>query len=125
MIASRQVPTGSIVSLCRYPVKSMMGEQLNAVDVTERGLLGDRTYAIMDSTTGNVATAKNLRKFPGLFDCLSTFVEPPKLGAPIPPVRITFPDGTAITSVDGGVGSLLSGVFGHDVTLSAPLGHSA
>ena len=39
---------GSVVSLWRYPVKSMMGEELNASVVTERGLFGDRTYAIMD-----------------------------------------------------------------------------
>src|SRR2546425_1468431 len=33
---------GSVVSLWRYPVKSMMGEELNAAEITERGLLGDR-----------------------------------------------------------------------------------
>ena len=32
---------GSIVSLWRYPVKSMMGEEINSSLVTERGLLGD------------------------------------------------------------------------------------
>jgi hypothetical protein len=33
----------SVVSLWRYPVKSMLGEELlSAVEVTERGLLGDR-----------------------------------------------------------------------------------
>lgn len=31
---------GSVVSLWRYPVKSMMGEELNAAPVTQRGLLG-------------------------------------------------------------------------------------
>ena len=39
---------GSVVALWRYPVKSMMGEELNATDVTERGLLGDRAYALVD-----------------------------------------------------------------------------
>src|SRR5207302_1081822 len=39
---------GSVVSLWRYPVKSMMGEELNATDVTEHGLLGDRVYALLD-----------------------------------------------------------------------------
>ena len=50
---------GSVVSIWRYPVKSMMGEDLNAVDVTERGLLGDRTYALVDTSDGKVASAKN------------------------------------------------------------------
>ena len=40
---------GSVASLWRYPVKSMLGEELIATDVTERGLLGDRAYALVDS----------------------------------------------------------------------------
>jgi uncharacterized protein len=32
-----QAVFGSIVSLWRYPVKSMMGEELNAAEVTKRG----------------------------------------------------------------------------------------
>src|SRR5438094_151859 len=51
------VALGSVVSLWRYPVKSMMGEELNATDVTERGLLGDRTYALVDTSDGKAATA--------------------------------------------------------------------
>ncbi len=39
----------AIVSLWRYPVKSMMGEELNAADVTERGVLGDRAYALVEA----------------------------------------------------------------------------
>jgi uncharacterized protein YcbX len=41
-----------VVSLHRYPVKSMMGEELNATEVDEFGLLGDRAYAIVDTPTG-------------------------------------------------------------------------
>ena len=33
---------GTVLSLWRYPVKSMIGEELNATKVAERGLLGDR-----------------------------------------------------------------------------------
>ena len=40
-----QQQAGSVVGIWRYPVKSMMGEELNASEVTERGLLGDRAYA--------------------------------------------------------------------------------
>ena len=42
MSQAAQPPIGSVVSLWRYPVKSMMGEELNAAAVDERGLLGDR-----------------------------------------------------------------------------------
>ena len=40
-----QTNAGSVVSLWRYPVSAMMGEELNASGVTEHGLLGDRAYA--------------------------------------------------------------------------------
>src|SRR5438874_2607957 len=35
-----QVEAGSVVGLWRYPVKSMIGEELNAAEVTDRGLVG-------------------------------------------------------------------------------------
>ena len=67
MSPTTQTEMGSVVSLWQYPVKSMMGEELNAAEVTERGLLGDRAYALVDSADLKVATAKNPRKWPHLF----------------------------------------------------------
>src|ERR687891_2368712 len=93
-----QTAVGSVVSLWQYPVKSMMGEELNATEITERGLLGDRAYALVDSSDEKVATAKNPRKWPNLFDFRATFIEPPHISANVPPVRITLPDGTTATS---------------------------
>ncbi len=92
---------GSVVSLWRYPIKAMMGEELNAAEVTERGLLGDRAYALVDSSDGKAATAKNPRKWPRLFDFRAAFIEPVRLAAKLPPVRITLPDGTTVTSDHG------------------------
>jgi uncharacterized protein YcbX len=60
--------TETVVSIWRYPVKSMMGEELNSSYVTERGLIGDRTYALIDQNTGKVPNAKNPRKWGKLFD---------------------------------------------------------
>src|SRR5258708_38628614 len=71
---------GKIVTLWRYPIKSMMGEELNATDVTKRGLLGDRAYALVDQATTKVASAKNPRKWPHLFDFRAAFVVPPRPG---------------------------------------------
>ena len=56
---SGHVQVGSVAALWRYPVKSMMGEELNACDVTDRGLLGDRQFAVVDRATGKVGGAKN------------------------------------------------------------------
>jgi uncharacterized protein YcbX len=63
-----QVQAGSVVALWRYPVKSMLGEELNCSDVTSRGLLGDRQFAVVDRSTGKVGGAKNPRKWGNFFD---------------------------------------------------------
>ena len=109
---------GSVVALARYPVKSMMGEELNAAEVTERGLLGDRAFAVVDRADGKVASAKNPRKWGRLFDFRAAFVEPPRRGAPLPPVRITLPDGTIAGSEQPDVERLLSRAVGREATLS-------
>src|SRR5712691_8903866 len=101
MSNATQTEVGSVVSLWQYPVKSMMGEELNATEVTERGLLGDRAYALVDSSDGKVATAKNPRKWPRLFDFRATFIEPSRAATKVPPVRIALPDGTTVTSEQG------------------------
>ena len=61
------MPVGHIVALWRYPVKSMQGEQVDWSAVTERGLVGDRAYAILDRETGHIASAKHPRKWRCLF----------------------------------------------------------
>src|SRR5206468_8756578 len=114
-----QIKPGSVVSLWRYPVKSMMGEELNAIEVTERGLLGDRAYALVDSSDGKAATAKNPRKWPHLFDFRATFIEPAVVGAQVPSVRIALPDGTTINSDRGDLNQILSKGLDREVTIRA------
>jgi hypothetical protein len=86
-------PTGTLVSLHRYPVKSMMGEELNAARVTPRGVFGDRAYALCDSETHKIVSAKNPRKWPGLFSYRAAYVSPPEVEPATPAVRVTLPDG--------------------------------
>ena len=112
-----QVVLGSVVSLWRYPVKSMMGEELNASEVTDRGLLGDRVYALLDSSDGKVASAKNPRKWPQLFDFRAALVDAPQSGAQLPPVRITLPDGSILSSTQTDVNRTLSKALNREVTL--------
>jgi uncharacterized protein len=119
MSNTTQTEVGSVVSLWQYPVKSMMGEELNAAAVTERGLLGDRAYALVDSSDGKAATAKNPRKWPRLFDFRATFIEPARAAAKLPPVRITLPDGTTVTSDQGDLNQILSKALNREVTLGA------
>ena len=113
-----QTDTGKIVSIWRYPVKSMLGEELNSSYITERGLVGDRAYALVDKETGKVVSAKNPRKWEKLFDFRSVFMDIPEVAENIPPVRITLPDGTLIVSnQDEDIDYTLSKALGRDVRL--------
>ena len=117
-----EMDVGSVVTLWRYPIKSMMGEELNISAITERGLLGDRAYALMDRSTGKVASAKNPRKWSKLFDFRANYAESPRPGEKFPPVRITLPEGTMVTSEQSDIDQALSTALGREVTLttSAP-----
>ncbi len=95
----------------------MMGEELNASEITQRGLLGDRAYALVDSSTGKLASAKNPRKWGKLFDFRAAFIKPPSPGGEIPAVRIALPDGAQITSEQGDVNQILSNVLSREVRL--------
>ncbi|WP_371518347.1 MOSC domain-containing protein [Kitasatospora sp. NBC_01300] len=53
---------GVIERLWRYPVKSTGGERLDSVEVDERGLAGDRLYAVRDAD-GKLGSGKNTRRF--------------------------------------------------------------
>ncbi|MFB4281131.1 MULTISPECIES: MOSC domain-containing protein [unclassified Nonomuraea] len=55
-----------VETLRRYPVKSMLGEEIAESEVTERGLGGDRARAVLDVATGKIASAKNPRLWRGL-----------------------------------------------------------
>jgi len=107
-----------VVGLWRYPVKSMMGEELNAAEVAERGLVGDRQFAVIDPSTGKVAGAKNPRKWGNFFDFRAAYVEPPKARSKLPAVRLTLPDGTVVTSDQPDLTQTLSTALGRQVAFA-------
>jgi uncharacterized protein YcbX len=102
----------------------MMGEELDAAEVTERGLLGDRAYALVDTANSKVASAKSANKWGKLLDFRAAFVAPPRLGENIPAVRITLPDGAVVDSEQPEANKVMSRLLGRDVTLMsmAPAG---
>src|SRR5262245_18680841 len=112
------VTVGAVAELWRFPVKSMKGEQLQEVTVTERGVLGDRAYALNDAETGKVATAKSVKLFPGLLACRAAFTEPPQAGRETPPVRIDLPNGRSVSSDSSDVDRALSAYCRRDVRLA-------
>jgi uncharacterized protein YcbX len=111
-------PVGTIRALWRFPVKSMLGEELDAADLTEGGIVGDRAYAVRDRETGKVASAKHSKRWPNLLDCRAAFAEPPGPGDELPPVRIELADGNSVLSDAADVDAVLSRFFGRDVELA-------
>lgn len=109
--------TNRIAALWRYPVKSMQGEELNSTDISRRGVVGDRAYALIDQGDGKVASAKNPRKWASLFSFRASYMEPPQPDEAMPAVRIVLPDGRTISSGDPHVHEALSAELGRDVKL--------
>jgi uncharacterized protein YcbX len=115
--AARAEALGRVVALWRYPVKSMRGERLQGCHVARRGVLGDRAFALQDVETGRIASAKSPRMWPDLLRFHAAFVEEPEPEAPLPPVRITLPDGRRVRTDEKGVEDVLSRATGRRVRL--------
>lgn len=84
-----------------------------AAQVTERGLVGDRAFALVDEQDGKPASAKNTRKWPNIFAFRAAYLDNEE------EVRITLPDGRTISSVEADVHRVLSGEFGSRVRLTS------
>jgi uncharacterized protein YcbX len=80
---------GTINELWRYPIKSMCGERVDSCSLSPRGVVGDRVWAVRDSQTGKIGSAKQI---PALLMCSSKYIEEPTHEA-IAHASITFPDG--------------------------------
>ena len=119
MADATESEVGVVGALWRYPVKSMMGEELPAGQVTEHGLVGDRVYGLVDGADGKIATAKNPGKWPALFAFHAAFMQPPGNSEAVPPVRVTLPDGTVLISNKPDFNHALSKALNRDVTLKA------
>lgn len=99
------------MALYRYPVKSMLGEAVIAVAVTESGLSGDRVYAVLDGT-GAIGSAKHPRKWRELLRCRSRFDDSGT-------VRVVLPGGVALPVEDPDLDGELSELLGRRVFVSA------
>jgi uncharacterized protein len=82
--------TMRVAELWRYPVKSLLGEQLDSVRVTADGFEGDRRFAIYDLETGFGLTA---RRVPELLFASASMRDDGS-------AEITLPDGSRPRSDD-------------------------
>jgi uncharacterized protein len=92
-----------VEQIWRYPVKSMGGEQLEVGFVDERGLHGDRVWAVQDDA-GKLGSGKDASRFTrilGLLDLSATYVDDAE-----PPV-VLAPDGTKYPVASGAADAYL------------------
>jgi uncharacterized protein YcbX len=98
-----------LTELWRYPVKSMMGEQIEQAMLAPLGLEGDRGWAVRDEVRGGIRGAK---KIAGLMRLSATYVD-----GPGGPVAISTPSGRQLLSTDDDIDASLSEALDHQVTL--------
>jgi uncharacterized protein YcbX len=105
---------GKVEELRRYPVKSMGGEMLSAVEVRSRGLEGDRVCAFIDEETGKVVTAKLPHRWRDMLAFAATYGA--ERGGE---VRVAFPGGSILSADDGeALVEAVSAALGRRVRLS-------
>lgn len=103
---------GSIKEISRYPIKSMRGETLNAVELAARGIPGDRVWAVRDEVRGGIRGAKQI---PKLMTLSARFTTP--VGSGSSPAEILFPDGSRASTADADINERLSNALDHLVSL--------
>jgi uncharacterized protein YcbX len=109
-MGKRQV--GVVAGLFRYPVKSMLGEELDELEVGSVGVVGDRAFALREAN-GRVVSAK---KWANMLEFRARYESSPHAGETAP-VRITFPDGRSIHAADADASTALSTCLGRVITI--------
>ncbi|WP_433290713.1 MOSC domain-containing protein [Actinoplanes sp. CA-030573] len=101
-----------LAEIRRYPVKSLLGEELPAAAVGWRGMDGDRLWAVRDAD-GKFGSGKNTRRFrrmAGLFD-LRAYGD-----GDVP--SVTMADGRTFRADDPAAFEAVSAHLGRSVTLA-------
>jgi uncharacterized protein len=90
---------GRVAALCRYPVKSMAAEQLDAAEVSWNGLAGDRRWAfIRDGQARSGFPWLTIRERPELAHYRPRFAEPDRPNAS--PTLVRTPSGAELDVAD-------------------------
>ena len=105
--AGRVSPTGSVLSLHRWPVKSMAGEDVPALELFEHGVAGDRAQALY-WRGGRRLTARAAPRMLAWSAASSGNGAPP---------TVTAPDGRTFAWDDDGLEPAIAGDLGKEVRL--------
>lgn len=106
------MPSMKVAEIRRYPIKSLLGERLDDVEIEQRGLIGDRLWAVRD-VEGKIGSGKNTRRFrrmPGLLHLRGRFGE----RAP----TVELPDGEVFAADDPAGHAAVSHALGRNVTIA-------
>jgi uncharacterized protein YcbX len=107
------VKVGTLTQIYRYPVKSMIGETLEATTLGDKGIPGDRAWAVRDELRGGIQGGK---KIAGLMNCSARYLESPGEGnAPAP--EITLPNGDVLSAADTDAAARIGAAVEREVTL--------
>ena len=104
--------SGLVRRIRRYPVKSLVGEDLDRAEIVPRGLAGDRSWAVQD-LDGKIGSGKSTRRFrrmDGLLDLAASYDG----DTPV----LTFPDGRALPAGAAATDQALSAHVGRPVSLA-------
>jgi len=109
-------------SIWRYPVKSMAGEALQSVFVSDKGIVGDRVYAFVNEESNRTAVVRKWAE--SLLNYHPYFTSEPDPNSPVPPLRIVMPSGDTLSSVDSDLEEKISTLFERKLKLmtTAPPG---
>jgi uncharacterized protein YcbX len=107
---------GKVSELWRYPVQSLQGERLAALDFTADGAVGDRGYCIVDDTGVSGTAARPPWK--KLIGWRARYLGEPKADADLPKVEIVFDDGTRMNSDDARLDGAISERLGRPARLA-------
>lgn len=99
---------GTVAGCWRYPVKSFQGLEVDGLEVTGRGIDGDRTHGLIDAGTEGPARVLSAKRYGAL---LQGFADDQ---------AITLPDGTIVAFDDPSVDAVLSGWLDRPVHLARP-----
>lgn len=105
-----EIVVGSVSAIHRYPVKSMLGEELETVPLDQRGVVGDRRYALIDDETGKVVSAKRPRRWGRMFELTGHTAGDGAV--------VAFPGGEAVAVDDPKLSIRLSEFFGRPVSVA-------
>lgn len=110
---TRPETVATLRSLDRYPVKSMLGESLDAAELGPMGIPGDRAWAIRDEARASLQGGK---KIPELMSCAARYTERPGAEDATAP-EIVLPSGDAFRADAPDAGKRLGEAVGREVSI--------